>query len=142
MDFVFFASHEFFGPRGRRGEFVAEDEEAWVAAEVVVDVFEGAAGGFRVEEVGEGDEGEVEDGPDYVESFGGWMGEFAVGNVRGGKRGGGDSPPCQGVDADWCDFDDHAFVLSVEGAFRTNGERLYKLKIQLVAVPISSSSTT
>ena len=51
----------------RRHVWVLEDKDGLVVAEGSVDVFEGPVGGFRVEEVGNGDEGEVEHRPDDVE---------------------------------------------------------------------------
>ena len=61
-----------------------------ILAEETVHVLEGAVGGFGVEEVDDGDEGEVEDDPDDVEL------------------------PAEGLDADGGDFDDH----EVEGPVR------------------------
>ena len=49
------------------GVFVREDEYVVVFTEEAVDVFEGAVGGFGEEEVDDGNEGGVEDGPDDVE---------------------------------------------------------------------------
>lgn len=46
---------------------VPEHQQAWLIHKVPVDVFEGAAAGLGVEQVDEGDEGEVQDRPDDVE---------------------------------------------------------------------------
>ena len=66
----------------RDGVLVAVDEDVVVLAEEAVDVLERARGRLRVEEVDDGQEGEVEDGPDDVEA------------------------PAQGLDADGRDLDD------------------------------------
>lgn len=66
-----------------------------VFAEHAVDVLEFAVRGFGVEEVDDGDEGGVEDGPDDVEL------------------------PLQGLDAYWGDLDDH----EVEGPIGGGPER-------------------
>lgn len=47
---------------------ILEDEYIVIVHEKAVHVFEGASGGFRVEEVNYGHKTGVEDGPDYVEA--------------------------------------------------------------------------
>ena len=64
------------------GLLVPEDEQVVVFAVEAIDVLESAVGGLRVEEVDDGQEGEVEDDPDDVET------------------------PAEGLDADRGDFDD------------------------------------
>ena len=93
-----------------------------VFAEEAIDVFEGAVGGFGVEEVDGGDEGGVEDDPDDVEA------------------------PAEGLDADRGDFNDCGglarerleLVKYVKGRGRLKGNKInlpIKLKAQFVAVP-------
>ena len=95
------------GPLGRDGIFVGENEDlrfgvsglvreifvrepyVFVLAEHAVDVFESAVGGLGEEEVDNGDEGGVEDGPDDVEfpverldSWGkGWLVDRSAGSI-------------------------------------------------------------
>ena len=54
-------------PLGARGILVAENEDVLILTEEPIDVFKFAARGFGVEEVDDGDEGGVEEGPDDVE---------------------------------------------------------------------------
>lgn len=88
-----------------------------VVCEEAVHILEGAVCCFGVEEVDDGDEGEVEDCPDDVEL------------------------PAEGGDAWWCDFDNllgdllgsGSYCLHCRGGMRRR--RTMKLTIQFVAVP-------
>ena len=106
--------------------FVLEYEQGGVTCEEAIDVLEGAAGCFRIEEIDcwvvrdvimqapgwltYRNEGEVEDGPDYVE------------------------PPLKASDSGRSDFDDCAIYQYVRCITYVE-YRPMKLKIQFVAVP-------
>lgn len=71
---------------GRGGDVIAENQQAGLASEVRVDIFQRSARRFGVQEVGERYEGAVQNGPDDVKL------------------------PGEVLDADLGDFDDHATV--------------------------------
>nr|POF15458.1 hypothetical protein CFP56_71954 [Quercus suber] len=96
---------------GTSGERVTMNEDIIVFTEIRVEVLESAAGGFRVEEVDDGDEGEVEDAPDDVEF------------------------PAEVLDADLGDLDHHEVEDPVgggaeRGAFLAHGERVDLGRVQ------------
>lgn len=76
------------------GVLIPKHEDFRIIPEQPIDILERAVGRFRVEEIDDGHERGVEDGPDDVEF------------------------PLQGLDADGCDFDNH----EVEGPIRSGAE--------------------
>ena len=61
-----FADNELLWTLGRRGLLVAEDEDIFILSKVAVEVFERTVCSLWVEEIDGGDEGCVEDSPDYI----------------------------------------------------------------------------
>lgn len=114
-DLFFFVLNVLHRSLGAGDALVSEDQVLGVLAIHAVDIFQRAVGGFGVEEIDDGHEGAVENGPYDIEL------------------------PLKALDSGRGDF--HHYPLISAATFPSRGECgnvPIKLKIQLVAVPMAA----
>lgn len=91
--------------------FVSKHDDARLATEVLIDIFQSTSSGFRIQEIREWNEEAIQDRPDNIEL------------------------PLQILDANLCDLDNHAEQMLAECSSSERKSQTHKLKIQFVAVP-------